>query len=100
MTTQELKAQIDAILDAATIQPEELSPVEYFQKHFLTISEAILYADRQGVKLTSNPLQQFHGLCKSGKLDSVPVGEKKTRIIVKDSLDKWIATTKKKQEKA
>lgn len=99
MTKQELKEQINAVIDAATIESENLTPVEYFKKHFLTITEAIIYAIDQDVKLTNHPIQQFHILCKNEKLESVQIGEKNTRIIVKESLLRWIAQQKAKQGK-
>ena len=97
MTKLELKEQIDAILDAATIETESITPEEYVKRHFLTISEAILFADAQGVALTHHPVNQFHTLCKSGKIRSVPIGEKNTRIIVRESLEAWIAAQLDKQ---
>ena len=104
MTKHELKTQlhatIDALFDASDVQSEELTPIEYFQRHFLTIGEAIIYADAQGLKLRNQPIHQFHNLCKSGKIESISIGEKNTRLIVKDSLDIWILQQKDKQGQA
>lgn len=97
MTKQELKEQIDAILDAATIEKEELSPIEYLKKNFLTINEAIIYAHENGVKLRNNAIQQFHLLCKNEKVTSTTLGENGFRLILKESLDAWIREQKTRQ---
>ena len=104
MTIQELKTQMNAILEAAhaeevlkTQESDEKNLLRFFQENFFTIQEAIVYADSQGVKLRSNPLQQFHILCRNGKLENTRVGEKQI-IITKRSLDAWIEQQKKKQE--
>jgi hypothetical protein len=102
MTMQELKAQISAILDAATVEniqnrdDGEKNLLQFFRENFFSVQEAIIYADSQGVKLRNNPLQQFHILCKNGKLENTRVGEKQI-IITKRSLDAWIEQQKQKQ---
>ena len=94
MTKDELKEQIAAIVDAANIEHEELSPFEYLKKHFMTINEAIIYSDSQGVKLRNNAVQQFHLLCKNDKIKSTVVGDNGLRLILKESLDQWIQLQK------
>lgn len=106
MKMQEVKKQMNAILDAAIAEEfmiaqeaDEKNLLRFFQENFFSVQEAILYADSQGVKLRNNPLQQFHILCKNGKLESTRVGEKQI-IITKRSLDAWIEQQKQKQGQA
>ena len=97
MTIQDIKQELVSLAMELDREYPEISPVEYLKAHFMTISEAILYADKHGIKLTTNPVIQMHNLCKSGKIESVPIGEKNIRLIVKDSFDKWIAQQRQKQ---
>lgn len=97
MTIQALKAQLVTMALALEQEYPQINPIEYFHAHFITLNDAIVYADQQGVKLAKQPINQFHTLCKSGKLESIPLGDKNIRIIVKESLDKWIESQKQKQ---
>ena len=96
MNIQDVKHRLAELLIQLDTENPGIDPVEFLKENFLTINEAVIYADSHGVKLTNHPVQQFHHLCKTGKMESAEIGEKNTRLITKRSLDKWIVETKKK----